>query len=145
MRRRPPRRIRLSCSDRRELEAIVRDGRIEQRIARRARVLLAMEHEGTQVDVLAEHVQMTRNAIWYLCRRYEQRGLGALDDAPRSGRPRSISPLGPSPDRTAGLLRSRRHRPADDPLVQSFARRGGSPGHRSHDLAFDRLANPAHC
>src|SRR5262249_46414829 len=119
MRRRPPRRVCLSDTDRHELEMLVRDGRIEQRIARRARVLLAMQDDQTQVDTLAQRVQMTRNAIWYLCRRYEQRGLDAIEDAPRSGRPRRISRLGPCADRTARLLRTRWPWLADDALVHA--------------------------
>lgn len=72
----------------------MRDGRIEQRVARRARILLAMADPETIVAQLSEKVEVTRVAIWKLCRRYEADGLEALFDAPRSGRPWEISPLG---------------------------------------------------
>lgn len=94
MRRRQPRGVHLSEADRQALRAMVRDGRVEQCRARRARVLLAMGDAGTVVEALAAHVEMDRSSIWHLCRRFEQRGLEALDAAPRSGRPRRLPPLG---------------------------------------------------
>ena len=93
MRRRPPHLVELSEQDQRVLENLARDGRIEQRVARRARILLAMADPETVVEQLAEKVEVTRVAIWQLCRRYEELGLEAIFDAPRSGRPWEISPL----------------------------------------------------
>ena len=93
MRRRIPKNIRLSRPDRRELERVVDDGRTEQRVARRGRVLLAMKNPKTLVNELCEQVGMSRMGIWYLCRRYETTGLEAIYDAPRSGRPRVLTAL----------------------------------------------------
>jgi transposase len=93
MRRRLPNIISLSKSDRHEIERLLRDGRTEQRVARRGRVLLAMQAPQTLVTELSERVDMTRTGIWFLCRRYEAIGLDAIYDAPRSGRPREISAL----------------------------------------------------
>ncbi len=93
MRGHPPHRIVLTVQDKRTVEQLVRDGRTEQRMARRARVLLAMARRKTIVQHLADQVDMSPNAIWYLCRRYEQRGIAAVVDAPRSGRPRQYSSL----------------------------------------------------
>jgi biotin operon repressor len=98
MRRRPPHRIELSAEDRQHLDCLVGDGRIEQRVARRARILLAMADPETVVEQLAGKVELTRVAIWKLCRRYEEMGLEAILDAPRSGRPWQISPLGAGRD-----------------------------------------------
>lgn len=36
---------------------------------------------------------MRRFGIWYICRRYESVGLNAINDEPRSGRPREITAL----------------------------------------------------
>jgi len=96
MRRRPPHLIELSEQDQQFLEILARDGRVEQRVARRARILLAMADPGTVVEQLAGKVEVTRVAIWQLCRRYEELGLEAIFDAPRSGRPWEISPLATS-------------------------------------------------
>jgi hypothetical protein len=93
MRRRPPHLIELSQAHRQQLESLLRDGRTEQRFARRARVLLAMTDPETVVERLADKVALTRFAIWCLCRRYEEIGIEAIFDAPRSGRPWEISPL----------------------------------------------------
>ena len=93
MRRRPPKLIHLTDADRNKLERILRNGRIEQRIARRSRILLAMEAPETIVDTLADQVGLTRTGIWYVCRRYETHGLDAVYDTSRSGRPRQISAL----------------------------------------------------
>ena len=81
MRRRPPDLVELSEQDRRFLENLARGGRIEQRVARRARILLAMADPETVVEQLAEKVEVTRVAIWQLCRRYEELGLEAIFDA----------------------------------------------------------------
>ena len=94
MRRRPPHLIDLSPADRRQLEDLLHDGRTEQRVACRARILLAMTDPQTVVEQLAGQVARTRFAIWSLCRRYEEIGVAAILDAPRSGRPWGISPLG---------------------------------------------------
>jgi hypothetical protein len=104
MRRHPPHLIALSRTDKAELKRLVQDGRTEQRVARRARVLLAMEQSKTVVQTLADQVQMTREGIWHLCRRYEQLGRSAVFDLPRGGRPRVFSPLGPGASRAVGLL-----------------------------------------
>lgn len=93
MRRRAPKTIRMDTADRHEIERLVGDGRTEQRIARRGRVLLAMIDSNTLVEDLCQQVEMTRVGVWYLCRRYEAVGLNAVYDAPRSGRPREISAL----------------------------------------------------
>ena len=104
MRRRLPRVIELRRQDKPALETLAQSGGVVHRVARRARVLLAMARRHTVVQALAQQVQMTRHAIWYLCRRYEKRGLAALQDAPRSGRPRRFSPFGPGAGRTTGVL-----------------------------------------
>jgi transposase len=75
------------------MRRLLRAGRTEQRVARRCRVLLAMENPNTHVDALTHEVRMTRTGVWYVCRRYELAGLDAIYDAPRSGRPQEISEL----------------------------------------------------
>jgi transposase len=92
MRRRPPRLIHLLPEETAHLEDLVRDGRTEQRVARRARILLAMADPDTIVSELADHLEQNRRTIWALCRRFEAHGVEAVEDAPRSGRPRELSP-----------------------------------------------------
>jgi transposase len=91
MRRRPPECIELSRAQHTALSELVRDGRIEQRVARRARILLAMSDPRTMVNELAAQVAYTPTGVWYVCRRFEALGLDAIVDAPRTGRPRELS------------------------------------------------------
>ncbi|MCK6589442.1 MAG: helix-turn-helix domain-containing protein [Polyangiaceae bacterium] len=51
-----------------------------------------MADRSTVVQVLADQIGKTRKTIWNICRRYEEMGVAAVFDAPRSGRPRQISP-----------------------------------------------------
>lgn len=92
MRRRPPRLVQLSSEDLKRLKEVVHDGHVEQRIARRARILLAMAEPDTIVQDLAHHFGIDRTSIWSLCRRFEAQGLRVLEDAPRPGRPPRLSP-----------------------------------------------------
>jgi biotin operon repressor len=117
MRRRPPRAIDLSPEDTGHLELLLRDGRTEQRVARRARILLAMADPATVVQDLADRLDVERTTIWHLCRRYEEAGVQVVGDAPRDGRPRTFSPSAARRHRDACLLRPARGGPAHDPLV----------------------------
>ena len=93
MRGRLPHRIQLPSKDKAELQCLVADGRTEQRVARRARVLLAMAKRRTRVQALAAQLEMTPQGVWCVCQRYEERGWQAVLDAPRSGHPRRFGPL----------------------------------------------------
>jgi biotin operon repressor len=117
MRRRPPQLIHLAPEEVSYLETLVRDGRTEQRIARRARVLLAMDDPATIVSELADRLDLDRRTIWALCRRFEALGVDVVMDAPRSGRPRELSPPAASGSGAPGVLRARRDRAAHDSLV----------------------------
>src|SRR5437763_989415 len=81
--------IDLSPDDVGYLEQLLRDGRTEQRVARRARILLAMADPATVVQDLADRLDVERTTIWHLCRRYEEAGVQVVGDAPRDGRPRT--------------------------------------------------------
>lgn len=83
----------LSEQDRTSLERLVRDGRTEQRVARRARILLAMADPATVVEELAYRLGVTRATVWNVCRRYEARGVLAVDHAPRPGPKARAAPL----------------------------------------------------
>lgn len=84
---RKPQALKLKPKDVIELRAVLRDGHTPQRVAQRARILLACaQHERTQA--VANKVDQNRTTIWRVCDRYRQEGLqAALQDAPRSGRP----------------------------------------------------------
>lgn len=136
MRGRKPHLIRLSEADRMELQIIIKSGKTEQRVARRARILLSMGNPQTRVVELAKHHEITRAAIWELRRRYGERGIEAIYDAPRSGRPRVFSPLDQSPDRATRLLRASRHRTGNDPLV---SKNSGEDSGRTENSSKDSV------
>lgn len=125
MRRRAPHVIELSADDAAYFEQLVHDGRTEQRVARRARILLAMANPATIVQELADRLEVDRTTIWNLCRRYEEVGTQVVEDAPRAGRPRTFSPSAARRDRDARLLRARRARAAHDALVDAEPSKGG--------------------
>jgi hypothetical protein len=104
MRRRPPHTIDLLPDEITLLEEIVQDGHVPQRVAQRARILLAMRTPTTVVEEVGARLAADRTTVWRLCRRYEDEGLAALFDAPRSGRPRELSPPGARRDRAPRLL-----------------------------------------
>jgi biotin operon repressor len=119
MRRRPTHAIDLSPADAAHLELLVRDGRTEQRVARRARILLAMADPATVVQDLANQLEVERTTIWHLCRRYDESGVQVVLDAPREGRPRRFLPSATRGDRDARVLQPARAGPAHDALVEA--------------------------
>ena len=140
MRGRKPHLISLSEADRMELQRLVERGKTEQRVAHRARILLAMEKPQTRVVELTKYLEITRVSIWKLCRRYEERGIKAIYDSPRSGRPRVFSPLGQGSNRATCLLRASRYRIGDDSLVSKKPGQGSSrAGDNSKDSALYSL------
>ena len=92
MRRRSPRLIHLSPEEVRYLEGLVRDGRTEQRIARRARILLEIDDSATIVSELADRLGQNRRTIWALCRRFEALGVDVVKDSYRPGDRGSVPP-----------------------------------------------------
>jgi predicted ArsR family transcriptional regulator len=85
---RRPEALKLKPKDIIELRALLRNGYTPQRVAQRARIVLACaQHE--RIGAVAAKVDQNRTTIWRVCDRYRQDGLqAALQDAPRSGRPR---------------------------------------------------------
>ena len=138
--------IELLEQDRAYLESLVRDGSTPQRVARRARILLALSDPETVVQELAEKLEQARNTIWHLCRRYKERGIEAVFDAPRSGRPWTFSPFAAGRHRTVSLLRSLRCRPADHALVHAqFGTGSSGTRHCAAHCPLDSLTDPAPC
>ena len=91
MRGRQPNELTLTCKDKHTLHQILRDGHTPQRLAQRARILLACAQRQPTHQV-AFQVAHQRSTVWRVGERYRQSGLhAALYDAPRSGHPRVFS------------------------------------------------------
>src|ERR1700681_287349 len=84
---RPAARIVLSPEERATLEQWARGGKTEQRMARRARILLAAA-DGEQTVIIAERLGERATTVSKWRQRFAKRRLAGLDDLPRSGQPR---------------------------------------------------------
>jgi transposase len=86
--------IQLTDPERAKLEALVRAGSTPQALVFRSRLILRAADEGhlTNLEIAAEF-RCDRHTVAVWRSRYLQQGLAGLQDAPRSGRPRSFSPL----------------------------------------------------
>ena len=92
MRGRKPNELTLRPKDKRTLQQLLRDSHISQRLAQRARILLACAQK-QRTNQVAFQVAQRRSTVWRVCERYRQSGLqAALYDASRSGHPRVFSP-----------------------------------------------------
>jgi Winged helix-turn helix len=93
-----PAEYQLRASDRRYLHEIVRDGSQLQRVARRAHILLALDR-GERIVEIMRWLGVSRMGVWHVWQRYQQRGVSAIVDEDRSGRPVVFSPAGASANR----------------------------------------------
>jgi hypothetical protein len=87
----------LSDSERGRLEALLRAGSTPQALVFRCRLILragAADHP-SNLDISAEF-RCDRHTVAVWRKRYLEHGFWGLQDAPRSGRPRSFSPLSTS-------------------------------------------------
>lgn len=76
-----------------ELQQALARRTTEQRIAARSRVLL-LSHEGLGPCAIGEKVGWHPGSVCRFLARYRRRGIAAIHDADRSGRPRRFSPSG---------------------------------------------------
>jgi transposase len=87
--------VTLSEPERARLEALLRAGSTPQALVFRCRLILraaAADHP-SNLEISAEY-RCNRHTVAVWRGRYLRQGLKGLQDAPRSGRPRSFSPLG---------------------------------------------------
>jgi winged helix-turn helix protein len=97
MKGRKPFVYRLRAAERRYLQEIVGDGQQRQRVAMRVRTLLALDRGERLVEIM-RWLGVSRMGIWHLWQRYQRRGVAAVLDGERSGRPVIFSPAGAGPD-----------------------------------------------
>ena len=79
----------LRVGDRERLESLTRSRTAEAGAVLRARIVLAAA-DGVANDRIAEQLQVSKNTVLAWRRRYGERGMAGLADAPRSGRPRQL-------------------------------------------------------
>ena len=111
------RRLVLKLPERQRLEALVRASSTPQALAFRCRLILrAAEPDAPSNSQIAAELNCERQSVGLWRNRYRQHGLAGLQDAPRSGRPRSFSPLGTPRRARARYQPTRRARLSRDPL-----------------------------
>ena len=95
--------VKLAPELRGQLEALVRARSTPQALVFRCRIVLcaAQADQPTNQEVAAQ-LGCNRHTIGQWRERFVAHGLAGLQDAPRSGRPRSFSPRGTPPGRHAG-------------------------------------------
>jgi hypothetical protein len=87
----PP--VRLADEERAQLESLVRAHATPQAFAFRCRLILRAAAPDHPPNLrIATEMHCDRHTVRLWRRRYLAQGLAGLQDAPRSGRPRSFSP-----------------------------------------------------
>ena len=82
-------RFKLRAKDRKQLEEIVRQGKGEARVFKRASGLLSLE-EGKPLKEIGKSLSVASVTVAAWRDSYRESGLKFLQDAPRPGRPRTI-------------------------------------------------------
>ena len=95
--------ISLSGQQRHDLLRLARAHSTPQALVRRARIVLrAADEDGPTNLHIAEELGCKNDTVGRWRRRFAERGLDGLHDAPRSGRPPAFSPRGQAPRHRAG-------------------------------------------
>jgi transposase len=84
--------LEISPKDKRRLHSWTRSRNIPAGLAERARIVLMAGHGYSNTEI-AELAGVSRPTVILWRNRYAAGGIGALEDLPRSGRPREIDPL----------------------------------------------------
>jgi len=83
--------VALSAKERADLEGLVRRTTVAVGLVRRARMVL-LAGDGMPLDRVARTLGADRTIVRTWIDRYRAGGLAALQDRPRSGRPRTFPP-----------------------------------------------------
>lgn len=82
--------IKLTMEEKEELLTMSRSRKLERRYVERADVIL-LSDQGLSMDSIVEHTGLSKPIVNKWRQRFRQLGIDGLKDAPRSGKPRSIS------------------------------------------------------
>ena len=84
----------LENETREQLEALCRAGSTPQAFVFRAKIVLRASEDDAPCNLqIAAELGCSKDTVGLWRRRFAAQGLAGLQDAPRSGRPRSFSPL----------------------------------------------------
>jgi hypothetical protein len=91
MPRQSPFRIMLSFDEKQELIARARKYTLPYYQVQRAKMIL-LAAEGVENDEIARRLQTRREVVWQWRKRFYEKRLAGLEERPRPGRPRALSP-----------------------------------------------------
>jgi hypothetical protein len=87
--------VTLTTEARQRLQSLLRAGSTPQALAFRCRLILRAADDDKPANLqIAAELDCDRHTVGQWRNRFLEYGLAGLQDAPRSGRPRSFSPLG---------------------------------------------------
>jgi len=81
--------VKLTETERQELEALTSRGEVQVRVYKRARILLLAD-EGLKDAQITERVGVGRTTVGRIRQRYGVEGVGAVAERPRPGRPHTF-------------------------------------------------------
>ena len=81
----------LTAEEASEVERLTKSRRAEARVVERARIV-ALARDGKSAPAIAQELRMSEKMVRQWLRRFNDRGLAGLADAPRSGRPATYTP-----------------------------------------------------
>jgi transposase len=82
---------RLTDEEQKKIERLVRAQSAPMRLVRRARII-QLAADGLTVPAIAQQLGVSEKAVRQRLKRFAAEGLDGLEDAPRSGRPRTYRP-----------------------------------------------------
>ena len=80
----------VAAKDRRALRGWLRSRKTDRSLAERARIVL-LSGEGVSATEIQHRLEVTRPTVFKWRKRYRERGVDGLRDAPRSGRPTELT------------------------------------------------------
>lgn len=90
-----PHSVVLTAEARERLESLLRAGSTPQALVFRCRLILRAADDDNPANLqIAAELDCDRHTVGQWRNRFREQGLAGLQDAPRSGRPRSFSPRG---------------------------------------------------
>lgn len=82
--------VQLSAEDKEKLTFLLSQGQLKAKVYKRATTLLEL-NRGKTFTAVSETVQLTKQTVSTIAKKYRADGLSCLEDKPRSGRPIGIN------------------------------------------------------
>lgn len=83
--------LRLKDDERDQLQAWLRAGNTPRKLSDRAQIVLGFD-QGLSTEQIAEQTQLSQRTVYKWRRRFEADGIEGLQDRPRPGQPKKLSP-----------------------------------------------------